>query len=144
MKQNAYPIQESCKALKVLLILICLSCSFKLQADPLIDHVTTEAHENKEVINLFFNQPVQYLYHTPHSNTKTMLLGFYVQSGKKQPRKNRPIAFKKIKFLQDLELFYETGFNPHIYLEFNQAVDISVQNHKNLRGFILTISRQSQ
>ena len=144
MKKCAQPPQQKGKALRVLLTLLCLSCSFNLHADPLIDHVASEVHEGKEVINLFFNQPVQYLYHTPHSNTKTMLLGFYVQSGKRQSSRNRPIAFKKIKFLQDLELFYEAGFNPHVYFEFNQAVKISIQNHKNLRGFTITISRPNQ
>lgn len=125
-------------------VLLCLVMGLYTQgtqADTLIDHVTTRVHANTETVHLFFNQPVQYLYHTPQKNTQSMLLGFYINRGRDQSSRSRPVAFKKIAYLSDLELFYENGFNPHLYLEFNQTVDVTVDQDSNSRGFIITINK---
>ena len=128
----------------MLAILYCLCLPNLVYADSLIDHVSTDIDGNNEVVNIFFNMPVQYLYHSPHGKSKTMLLGFYLHNGRDLTSRNRPVAFRKIKYLRDIELFLESGFNPHLYLEFDQAVDVTIKPHQDLRGFTLTISRYKQ
>ncbi len=116
-----------------------------LHAEPLIDHVNNEVQNNQEIVEIIFNTPVQYLYHTPKSGTKTMLLGFYIHPSWKQSRSwHRPISFKRTKYLQSMDIYSEQGFNPHLYLEFNTFVNIQVQPRKNLRGFVLTLSEQEK
>lgn len=135
-------IRMARQGLQVIIFYLCLSNPS--YAENLIDHVSTEVDGSNEIVNIFFNMPIQYLYHTPHGKTKTMLLGFYVHNGRERTSRNRPVAFKKTKYLRDIELFFESGFNPYLYFEFDQAVDVSIKPHQDLRGFTLTISRYKQ
>jgi len=118
-----------------------LCCGQIAQADALIDYVDTSADGKKEIIDIVFNWPVQHLYHTPKVDTKSMLLGFYINLPRNQGRSwQRPVPFKHEKLLQSIDVYYEKGFNPHLYFEFNAAVDIEVQPRKDLRGFIIMLS----
>lgn len=130
------------QGMQVLIFYLCLPNM--LYANGLIDHVSTDIEGTNEVVNIFFNMPVQYLYHTPRGKTKTMLLGFYVHNGREHVSRNRPVAFRKTKYIRDIELFFESGFNPHLYFEFNQSVDVTIKPHQDLRGFMVTISRYKQ
>ena len=124
----------------ILLLMIGYVCNS--HADSIIDHVNVNTIESNEIVEIIFNQPVQYLYHTPKSDTETMLLGFNMHSLRNKKRSTyRPIPFKHTNYLQSIELYYEKGFNPHLYFEFNTTVNINIQPRKNLRGFILSISK---
>lgn len=124
------------------ILLLALFYSYSAHADSIIDHVNTRQEDSKEIIEIVFNQPVQYLYHTPKSDTKTMLLGFYLPPPWIQEQtRHRPISFRRGDLLNDIELYYEKGFNPHLYLEFNTRVNIEVQPMKDLRGFVLTLGK---
>jgi hypothetical protein len=128
-----------------LALLLALCCCYNTQAGSVIDHVNTSQDDAKEIVEIVFNKPVQYLYHTPKSDTKTMLLGFYIHPPKKKGlSRHRPVSFKRAELLESIEIFHEQGFNPHLYLEFSSPVNVTVQPSKNLRGFILTISKQEK
>lgn len=144
MKTNERTAYKGKRTSCILLLLTSLLSTLNLYANSLIDHVTSVVHENQEIIRLYFNQPVHYLYHTPHRNTKTVLLGFSIASGTQQLSRHRAIAFKPEKYLQNIEIYYERDFNPHLFLEFNQAVNITVQPTQNLRGFILILNKNDQ
>jgi hypothetical protein len=133
------------KYANVIILLLALCCSYNTQADSIIDHVKTDTDGTKEIIEIVFNKPVQYLYHTPKSDTKTMLLGFYLHPPKRKGiSRHRPVSFKRAELLESIEIFHEQGFNPHLYLEFSSPVNVTVQSSKDLRGFILTISKQEK
>lgn len=126
----------------ILLLILCYGQT--AQADALIDYVDTSLDDKKEIIEIVFNEPAQYLYHTPKTGS-TMLLGFYTHSPRKQGNSwQRPISFKRAKLLQSIDIYYEKGFNPHLYFEFSTVVNIQVQPRKDLRGFILTISEHEK
>jgi hypothetical protein len=126
-------------------LLLALCSCYNSQADSVIDHVNTSQDGTKEIVEIVFNKPVQYLYHTPKSDTKTMLLGFYMHPPKnKGLSRHRPVSFKRAELLESMEIFHEQGFNPHLYLEFSSPVNVIVQSSKDLRGFILTISKQEK
>jgi hypothetical protein len=133
------------KTIRAITLLLCIFNAYSLQAAPIIDHVKTDTDGTKEIIEIVFNKPVQYLYHTPKSDTKTMLLGFYIHPPKNNgSSRHRPVSFKRAELLQSIEIFHEQGFNPHLYLEFSSPVNVTVQSSKDLRGFILTISKQEK
>lgn len=127
-----------------IIVLLALCCGKTAQADALIDYIDTSLDGKKEIIEIVFNEPAQYLYHTPKTGS-SMLLGFYVHSRWKYGNSwQRPVSFKYAKLLQSIDIYYEKGFNPHLYFEFSTVVNIQVQPRKDLRGFILTISKDEK
>lgn len=129
-------------SISLLLYLTGLLFVAQVQAQQPIDHVLTTQKDNIETTEIFFNTPVQYLYHTPRDNTDNALIGIYINKQNSRSNTiNSSIPFGRSAFISDMEFFNEPGFNPHIYVQFNSTVDLTIQPGKKLRSLILTIKK---
>ena len=120
--------------------LACLLASTTLHAQGIIDHVETTKTNATELTRIFFNTPVQYLYHTPKNKTSNSLIGLYFNN-KNTRTVNTNLSFRKSGFITDMEFFSEPGFNPHIHIHFNTEVDLTVKPGQYLRSIILEIKK---
>jgi len=126
------------------LLLLCLFFTMNVQGQTLIDRIDSEQHNQIEIVQIFFNTPVQYLYHTPKEKMNHALIGLHSGAVYKNTRIDQPnIPVGNSLYITDFELFSEPGFNPHLYIQFNTKVNLEVQPGKHLRSLILNINKHN-
>ena len=127
---------------RAVMLIIALCVSFNATAQAVIDYVDSTYDKGTEKVKIYFNTPIQYLYHMPKVNSKNALIGLYLSPINNEISAGyHHIATGNSYFITDMELFYEQGFNPHLYLQFKADVDLTVMAGKDLRSLVITIQK---
>jgi len=118
-----------------------LLASLSASASALIDHVTVNTHDQQEEVRIYFNQPVFYLYHTPDKVIKSTLIGLRTNlSGRPDNRTyHSTITTGPSRYIADMEIFSEAGFNTHLYIQFRESVNVTVRPGPELRSIIIKL-----
>jgi len=123
-------------------LLSTLLASLSASASALIDHVTVDTHDQQEEVRIYFTQPVFYLYHTPDKIVKSTLIGLRTNlSGRPDSRTyHNTITTGPSKYITDMEIFSEAGFNTHLYIQFKKSVNVTVRTGPQLRSIIIKLT----
>jgi len=125
----------------LLLLLLYMTC-IQVHAQNVIDYIDSTHDKAVETVEIFFNVPVQYLYHTPRDNSSHSLIGLSIATFNNQGEsRHNHVSVSQSLYLSDLEYLHESGFNPHLYVEFKEDVDLTVQLGKSMRSIILIIKK---
>jgi len=128
-----------------LLILSCLTGMQQVYARNVIDHIDSTHKNAVETVEIFFNVPVQYLYHTPRENSSHSLIGLSIATfNRSEDSRHNHTSTSQSLYLSDMEYLHESGFNPHLYVDFRETVDFTVYMGENMRSIILIIKKHEK
>ena len=112
-----------------------------------IDHADVDMIDGKERLTLYFTWPVQWIYATPDSPSKVILVGIKTmpRGMPQEPRRTltRHISIPPSRFIDQVEIVKEPDFDAYILIDFNETLNYKVSQGSDFRSIIVDIEKNT-
>lgn len=113
-----------------------------------IDHVDVDTVDKTDRLTLYFTWPVQWIYATPESPSKVILVGIKTVSRGMPGDGRRPItrhiALPPSRYIDQVEIVKEPDFDAYILIDLNETLNYKVSQGSDFRSIIVDISKNPE